>query len=102
MQHRKIEQADRGHPRRPAGDRADDENRENEEDLVGAAEQVTPRWSIHGDACAGVDLPDPAAERCQALGLTQMPSTTRAHETAFTRVDRRRRPLRRHHGHLGG
>src|SRR5204862_360953 len=52
---------------------ADDESRENEGDLVGAAERVTPAMvnflatHARGLVCLTL-MPD----RCQALGLTQM------------------------------
>src|SRR5438874_11838701 len=65
---------------------ADDESRENEGDLVGAAERVTPAMvnflatHARGLVCLTL-MPD----RCQALGLTQMAEhNTEAHETAFT------------------
>ena len=65
---------------------ADDENRENEGDLIGAAERVTPAMinflatHARGLVCLTL-MPD----RCQALGLTQMAEyNTEAHETAFT------------------
>src|SRR2546423_4589691 len=65
---------------------ADDETRENEGDLVGAAERVTPEMinfmATHGRGLVCVTL---MPERCQALGLTQMAEhNTEAHETAFT------------------
>jgi 3,4-dihydroxy 2-butanone 4-phosphate synthase/GTP cyclohydrolase II len=65
---------------------ADDESRENEGDLVGAAEQVTPEMinfmATHGRGLICLPL---MPERCQALGLTQMAEhNTEAHETAFT------------------
>jgi 3,4-dihydroxy 2-butanone 4-phosphate synthase / GTP cyclohydrolase II len=65
---------------------ADDENRENEGDLVGAAEKVTPEtinfMATHGRGLICLTL---MPERCQALGLTQMAEhNTEAHETAFT------------------
>jgi 3,4-dihydroxy 2-butanone 4-phosphate synthase/GTP cyclohydrolase II len=73
---------------------ADDERRENEGDLVGAAERVTPEMINHmvthgrGLVCLAL-LPD----RCQALGLPQMAEqNTEAQETAFTvSVDAARR-----------
>src|SRR6266516_3145094 len=65
---------------------ADDESRENEGDLVGAAERVTPAMinflatHARGLVCLTL-MPD----RCQALGLTQMAEhNTEAHDTAFT------------------
>jgi 3,4-dihydroxy 2-butanone 4-phosphate synthase / GTP cyclohydrolase II len=65
---------------------ADDERRENEGDLVGAAEQVTPEMvnfmATHGRGLICLPM---LAERCQALGLPQMAEhNTEAHETAFT------------------
>ena len=65
---------------------ADDEQRENEGDLVGAAERVTPDMinfmAMHGRGLICLTL---TPERCQALGLHQMAETnTEAHETAFT------------------
>src|SRR2546427_161872 len=65
---------------------ADDETRENEGDLVGAAETVTPAMinfmATHGRGLICLTL---MPERCQALGLTQMAEhNTEAHETAFT------------------
>ena len=65
---------------------ADDEDRENEGDLVGAADKVTPEMinfmATHGRGLVCVTL---VAERCQALGLAPMAEeNTGAHETAFT------------------
>jgi 3,4-dihydroxy 2-butanone 4-phosphate synthase/GTP cyclohydrolase II len=65
---------------------ADDEHRENEGDLVGAAERVTPDMinfmATHGRGLICLTL---TPERCQALGLHQMAEVnTEAHETAFT------------------
>jgi 3,4-dihydroxy 2-butanone 4-phosphate synthase/GTP cyclohydrolase II len=65
---------------------ADDEDRENEGDLIGAAEQVTPAMinfmATHGRGLICLTL---TPERCQALGLPQMAETnTEARETAFT------------------
>ncbi|MGH7615017.1 MAG: bifunctional 3,4-dihydroxy-2-butanone-4-phosphate synthase/GTP cyclohydrolase II [Gemmatimonadales bacterium] len=65
---------------------ADDEGRENEGDLVGAAELATPAtvnfMATHGRGLICVPL---LPERCQALGLPQMAEhNTEAHETAFT------------------
>ncbi len=65
---------------------ADDEDRENEGDLVGAAERVTPEMinfmATHGRGLICMTL---MPERCQALGLTPMAEqNTEAHETAFT------------------
>jgi 3,4-dihydroxy 2-butanone 4-phosphate synthase/GTP cyclohydrolase II len=65
---------------------ADDESRENEGDLIGAAEKVTPEMInfmlLHGRGLICVTL---TPERCEALGLPQMVEhNTEAHETAFT------------------
>ena len=65
---------------------ADDEDRENEGDLVGAAEQVTPDMinfmATHGRGLICLTL---IPERCLALGLPPMAEqNTEAHETAFT------------------
>ena len=65
---------------------ADDEGRENEGDLVGAAEKVTPEMinfmATHGRGLICLPM---LPERCQALGLPQMAEhNTEAHETAFT------------------
>jgi len=65
---------------------ADDENRENEGDLVGAAERVTPEMiNFMATHARGLICLTLMPERCQALGLTQMAEhNTEAHETAFT------------------
>ncbi len=65
---------------------ADDEDRENEGDLVGAAAQVTPEMinfmAKYGRGLICVAL---SPERCQALGLSQMADTnSESMETAFT------------------
>ncbi len=65
---------------------ADDEHRENEGDLVGAADRVTPAMinfmATHGRGLICLAL---LPERCQALGLPQMAEVnTEALETAFT------------------
>jgi 3,4-dihydroxy 2-butanone 4-phosphate synthase / GTP cyclohydrolase II len=65
---------------------ADDENRENEGDLVGAAEQVTADMinfmATHGRGLICLTL---TPERCQALGLPQqVEHNTEDKETAFT------------------
>jgi 3,4-dihydroxy 2-butanone 4-phosphate synthase/GTP cyclohydrolase II len=75
---------------------ADDEDRENEGDLVGAADQVTPDMinfmATHGRGLICVTL---IPERCQALGLSPMAEqNTEAHETAFTAADARSVKLR--------
>ena len=65
---------------------ADDEDRESEGDLVGAAEHITPAtinfMAKHG---RGLICQTLTPERCQALGLSQMADdNTDAYETAFT------------------
>ncbi len=65
---------------------ADDEDRENEGDLVGAAAKVTPEMinfmAKYGRGLICVTL---SPERCQALGLSQMADTnSESMETAFT------------------
>jgi 3,4-dihydroxy 2-butanone 4-phosphate synthase / GTP cyclohydrolase II len=65
---------------------ADDEGRENEGDLVAAAEKITPDlinfMTVHGRGLICLTL---SSERCEALGLQQMVEhNTEAHETAFT------------------
>jgi 3,4-dihydroxy 2-butanone 4-phosphate synthase/GTP cyclohydrolase II len=65
---------------------ADDEDRENEGDLVGAAEKVSPEMinfmATHGRGLICLTL---NPERCQALGLPQMTeSNSESRETAFT------------------
>ena len=65
---------------------ADDERRENEGDLVGAAEMVTPAMInfmiTHARGLICVPL---TPQRCQALGLPQMTEhNSESHETAFT------------------
>jgi len=65
---------------------ADDEQRENEGDLIGAAELVTPEMinfmATHGRGLICLTL---MPERTQALGLPQMTeSNSEALETAFT------------------
>src|SRR5207247_1983483 len=86
MQHRHIEQAIKDIRAGKLVIVADDEDRENEGDLVGAAEKVTPEMinfmAMHGRGLICVTL---MPDRCQALGLTQMAEhNTEAHETAFT------------------
>src|SRR5690349_22436948 len=86
MQHRKIEQAIVDIRAGKLVIVADDEHRENEGDLVGAADRVTPEMinfmATHGRGLICLTL---LPERCQALGLTQMAEhNTEAHETAFT------------------
>jgi 3,4-dihydroxy 2-butanone 4-phosphate synthase/GTP cyclohydrolase II len=65
---------------------ADDEGRENEGDLVMAAEHVTAEainfMALHGRGLVCLTL---TPERCRALDLPQMVDhNTEAHETAFT------------------
>src|SRR5690348_6028958 len=65
---------------------ADDVDRENEGDLVGAAAHVSPEMvnfmATHGRGLICVTL---TPDRCQALGLAQMAETnTESRETAFT------------------
>ncbi len=65
---------------------ADDEDRENEGDFIGAASSVTPEvinfMSKHGRGLICAALPE---ERCDELGLELMVnSNTALHETAFT------------------
>jgi 3,4-dihydroxy 2-butanone 4-phosphate synthase/GTP cyclohydrolase II len=65
---------------------ADDEQRENEGDLIGAAERVSPEMinfmATHGRGLICLTL---MPDRCQALGLPQMTETnSEALETAFT------------------
>ena len=65
---------------------ADDEDRENEGDLVGGADQVTAGMinfmATHGRGLICLTL---IPERCQALGLPPMAEqNSEAHETAFT------------------
>lgn len=65
---------------------ADDENRENEGDLVGAASMVSPEMvnfmAIHGRGLICVPL---SAERADVLGLSQMTETNQDYMgTAFT------------------
>ena len=65
---------------------ADDEARENEGDLIGAAEQVTPEMiNFMATFGRGLICLTVTPERCQALGLPQMAEhNTESHETAFT------------------
>jgi len=86
MQHRKIKQAIADIRAGKLVIVADDENRENEGDLVGAAEQVTPEMiNFMATHARGLICLTLLPERCQALGLTQMAEhNTEAHETAFT------------------
>ena len=65
---------------------ADDEARENEGDLIGAAELVTPEMiNFMATFGRGLICLTLTPERCQALGLPQMAEhNTESHETAFT------------------
>src|ERR1041384_3219554 len=65
---------------------ADDQGRENEGDLIGAAERVTPEMiNFQATHARGLICLTLMPERCQALGLPQMAEhNTEAHETAFT------------------
>src|SRR2546423_4487803 len=73
---------------------ADDEDRENEGDLVGAAELVTPEtinfMTLHGRGLICLAL---TGERCDQLGLAQMTDrNTEELSTAFTvSIDAQRR-----------
>ena len=73
---------------------ADDEDRESEGDLIGAAEMVTPEMinfmATHGRGLICMPI---TPERCEALNLPQMTDqNTESHETAFTvSVDAARR-----------
>ena len=86
MQHRNIKQAIADICAGKLVIVADDENRENEGDLVGAAEKVTPAMvNFMATHARGLICLTLLPERCQALGLTQMAEhNTEAHETAFT------------------
>jgi 3,4-dihydroxy 2-butanone 4-phosphate synthase/GTP cyclohydrolase II len=65
---------------------ADDEGRENEGDLIAAAEKVTPELvNFMLTVGRGLLCLTLTPERCEALGLPQMVEhNTEAHETAFT------------------
>lgn len=65
---------------------ADDEDRENEGDLIGAAELLTPdAVNFMARFGRGLICLTLTPERCRALGLPQMAeSNTEANETAFT------------------
>jgi 3,4-dihydroxy 2-butanone 4-phosphate synthase/GTP cyclohydrolase II len=65
---------------------ADDEDRENEGDLVGAAQHVTPQMiNFMARFGRGLICLTLTPERCRALGLPPMAEeNTEAHETAFT------------------
>ena len=80
----------------------DEEDRENEGDLVMAAEHVTPDainfMAKYGRGLICLTLTD---DRCRQLGLKQMVDNNQAqHSTAFHRLDRSRR--RRDHRHFCG
>src|SRR5688572_27193885 len=65
---------------------ADDERRENEGDLIGAAEKVTPEMiNFMATHARGLICTPLTPERCDALGLPQMTErNSESHETAFT------------------
>jgi len=65
---------------------ADDEDRESEGDLVGAAQHVTPSMiNFMAKYGRGLICQTLTPERCQALGLPQMADENQdAYETAFT------------------
>src|SRR5262249_18974578 len=65
---------------------ADDERRENEGDLIGAAEKVSPAMiNFMATHARGLICMPLTPERCQALGLPQMTEhNNESHETAFT------------------
>src|SRR5256712_9443728 len=65
---------------------ADDERRETEGDLVGAAEKVTPAMiTFMATHARGLICMPLTPARCQALGLPQMTEhNSESHETAFT------------------
>src|SRR5437660_4971973 len=65
---------------------ADDERRENEGDLVGAADKVTlARINFMAAHARGLICMPLTPARCQALGLPQMTEyNSESHETAFT------------------
>ena len=65
---------------------ADDEARENEGDLIGAGDLVTPEMiNFMATFGRGLICLTLTPERCQALGLPQMAEhNTESHETAFT------------------
>ena len=81
---------------------ADDEDRENEGDLVCAAELATPEMinfmTLHGRGLICLAL---TGERCDQLGLPQMTErNTEELSHRLHREHRRRAALRRHHRHL--
>src|SRR5512145_1121756 len=65
---------------------ADDERRENEGDLIGAAEKVTAEMiNFMATHARGLICTPLTSERCDALGLPQMTDrNSESHETAFT------------------
>jgi 3,4-dihydroxy 2-butanone 4-phosphate synthase/GTP cyclohydrolase II len=86
MSHELVEQAIAGIRAGKLVIVADDEDRENEGDLVGAAARVTPAMinymATHGRGLICLTL---TPDRCQALGLSQMTEhNTESRETAFT------------------
>src|SRR6266850_517568 len=65
---------------------ADDERRENEGDLIGAAEKVSPSMiNFMATHARGLICMPLTPDRCHALGLPQMTEhNNESHETAFT------------------
>src|SRR5467141_1883148 len=65
---------------------ADDERRENEGDMIGAADKVTPEMiNFMATHARGLICMPLTPERCDALGLPQMTEhNNESHETAFT------------------
>src|SRR5258705_2991057 len=65
---------------------ADDERRENEGDLIGAAEKVTAEMiNFMATHARGLICMPLTPDRCHALGLPQMTEhNNESHETAFT------------------
>src|ERR1700704_1130942 len=86
MQHRKIEQAIADIRAGKVVIVADDEHRENEGDLIGAADKVTPEMiNFMATHARGLICMPLTPERCDALGLPQMTEhNNESHETAFT------------------
>ena len=66
---------------------ADDENRENEGDLIGAAERVSPEMinfmATHGRGLICMPL---MTDRCAALGLPQMTETNNESQATYGRL----------------
>src|SRR5258708_24787433 len=65
---------------------ADDERRENEGELIGAAEKVSPSMiNFMATHARGLICMPLTPDRCHALGLPQMTEhNNESHETAFT------------------